>query len=666
MFAVNDTPRLLGGRYEVGELLGRGGMAEVHLGRDTRLGRTVAIKLLRADLARDATFQARFKREAQSSARLNHPSIVSVYDTGEEIFTDTVGGQLTLPFIVMEYIEGRTLRAMIKDGQPLPPATALAVTAGVLAALEYSHRAGIVHRDIKPANVMVTPQGDIKVMDFGIARAMSDANATMTQTQAVIGTAQYLSPEQARGETVDTRSDLYSTGCMIYELLTGRPPFIGDSPVAVAYQHVREQPMPPSQLNPQLPQSVDLLVLHSLEKDREGRYQSAAAFRQDVDAVRTGRPLSPAAAAAGTMVMQQDAAGAATQLVPPQDGPGATRMMAPTTSSTTAINSPGARPGMPQGRSDGLLGGPPADAYGRYGGDQGHAAGGGQPGTRAGRNQASSSRNTTQYTLLGLAVLLVVCLVGFFAWRTFSAGVTKQVDVPSVVGLSQDKATQTLEDENLVVTVTKQASDTVDEGNVISQDPESGTVATGSTVTLLVSTGSDSATVPDMDGMTEDEITSALEDAGLTLGDVEEKTSATVPEGEFISSDPAVGEEVDRDSEVTVYLSNGKVSVPDVTGKKYSAAYSTLNDKGFTNIVKKEEYRDDVDEGYVYYQDLEAGTKVAQGSSITIYVSKGPQPTDTSTTTDPTTTSDPSATSTDPTTDPTTSTTTTDPSDPWG
>src|SRR5215213_3146730 len=295
MDSVNDKPRVLGNRYEVGELLGRGGMAEVHVGRDTRLGRVVAIKLLRTDLARDATFQARFQREAQSAAALNHPAIVAVYDTGEEQVVESGGGVVSLPYIVMEYVEGRTLRELMHDGRPLDVDTALEVTARVLSALEYSHRAGIVHRDIKPANVMMTTNGDVKVMDFGIARAIADSSSTMTQTQAVIGTAQYLSPEQARGETVDARSDLYSAGCLLYEVLTGRPPFVADSPVAVAYQHVREEPLAPSSFAPSVPQEVDAIVMHALVKDRAGRYQTADEFREDVDAVLSGRRVRAAA-----------------------------------------------------------------------------------------------------------------------------------------------------------------------------------------------------------------------------------------------------------------------------------------------------------------------------------------------------------------------------------
>ena len=263
-------------------------MAEVRKGHDTRLGRVVAIKRLRTDLASDATFQARFRREAQSAASLNHPAIVAVYDTGEEPASD--GSGVSQPYIVMEFVAGRTLRDILREGRKILPERALEITSGVLSALDYSHRAGIIHRDIKPGNVMLTPSGDVKVMDFGIARAMSDSN-TMTQTAAVVGTAQYLSPEQARGETVDSRSDVYSAGCLLYELLTGRPPFVGDSPVAVAYQHVREPARPPSDHDTDLPPAVDAIVMKALAKRLEDRYQSAAAMRSDIERYLAGRPV---------------------------------------------------------------------------------------------------------------------------------------------------------------------------------------------------------------------------------------------------------------------------------------------------------------------------------------------------------------------------------------
>src|SRR5689334_16593175 len=264
-------------------------MAEVRKGTDTRLGRTVAVKRLRTDLASDATFQARFRREAQSSASLSHPAIVAVYDTGEELSTD--GSDVAQPYIVMEFVAGRTLRDILREGRKILPERALEITSGVLSALDYSHRAGIIHRDIKPGNVMLTPSGDVKVMDFGIARAISDASSTMTQTAAVVGTAQYLSPEQARGETVDSRSDVYSAGCLLYELLTGRPPFVGDSPVSVAYQHVREPASPPSDLDTDLPPEIDAIVMKALAKRVEDRYQSAGAMRNDIERYLAGHPV---------------------------------------------------------------------------------------------------------------------------------------------------------------------------------------------------------------------------------------------------------------------------------------------------------------------------------------------------------------------------------------
>ncbi|WP_323793104.1 Stk1 family PASTA domain-containing Ser/Thr kinase, partial [Nocardioides sp.] len=312
--AGTPRPTLIGGRYELGELLGRGGMAEVRKGTDSRLGRIVAVKRLRTDLASDATFQARFRREAQSSASLNHPAIVAVYDTGEEPAED--GSGVAQPYIVMEHVAGRTLRDILREGRKILPERALEITSGVLSALDYSHRAGIIHRDIKPGNVMLTPTGDVKVMDFGIARAISDAANSMTQTAAVVGTAQYLSPEQARGETVDSRSDVYSAGCLLYELLTGRPPFVGDSPVAVAYQHVREPAAPPSDHDNDLPPAIDAIVMKALAKRLEDRYQSAGAMRADIERYLAGRPVEAAAAAP-----------LPAKAAPPADGP--TRVAAP-------------------------------------------------------------------------------------------------------------------------------------------------------------------------------------------------------------------------------------------------------------------------------------------------------------------------------------------------
>ena len=302
-----EVGTLLGGRYELGSVLGRGGMAEVRRARDIRLGREVAVKRLRLDLAGDAMFQKRFRREAQSAAGLNHHNIVAVYDTGEEL---EPGTDVEVPYIVMELVVGHTLRDILRGGRKILPEKALEMTQQVLDALQYSHQAGIIHRDIKPANVMLTGSGRIKVMDFGIARAVADTSASMTQTAAVIGTAQYLSPEQARGETVDNRSDIYAAGCLLYELLVGRPPFQGDSPVSVAYQHVRETPVPPSELDPVITPEMDAITLKALAKDRTQRYQTAKEMRDDI-----GRLLDGDQVQAVALVPVPDSAGP-TQVVP--------------------------------------------------------------------------------------------------------------------------------------------------------------------------------------------------------------------------------------------------------------------------------------------------------------------------------------------------------------
>ncbi len=280
----------LGDRYDVGNVIGRGGMAEVYEGMDRRLNRRVAIKILRADLARDPIFQERFRREAQSAAGLNHPNIVAIYDNGEDTVFDGTN-YITVPYIVMEHVDGQTLRQLLQRGPRLAPERSLEICAGILAALDYAHRHGIVHRDIKPANIMINNLGDAKVMDFGIARAMTDLSTSFTATSSVMGTAQYLSPEQARGENVDARSDIYATGCVLFELLTGQAPFSGESPVSIAYQHVNELPKAPSVIDPQISTTLDAIVLHALEKQQSNRYQTAGEMRADVERAMAGMPI---------------------------------------------------------------------------------------------------------------------------------------------------------------------------------------------------------------------------------------------------------------------------------------------------------------------------------------------------------------------------------------
>jgi len=273
---------LLGGRYRLGEMIGTGGMADVYIAEDTRLARQVAVKVLRSDLARDPSFVARFRKEALAAAALNHPGIVAVYDSGEE----------PAPYIVMELISGHTLRELIHKGERVPLKRALEIGEGILGALEYSHHSGIVHRDIKPANIMITDNGDVKVMDFGIARALADLGATLTSTWNVVGTAQYLSPEQALGEVADLRSDIYSTGCLLYEVLTGKPPFTGETPVSIAYQHVSGVLVTPSSIVPELPAGIDTLLTVALAKNPDDRYQSAGLMLDDLYKIKTGEVVT--------------------------------------------------------------------------------------------------------------------------------------------------------------------------------------------------------------------------------------------------------------------------------------------------------------------------------------------------------------------------------------
>jgi serine/threonine-protein kinase len=585
---VNATPRLLGGRYEIGDLLGRGGMAVVHLARDTRLGRTVAIKMLRSDLARDPSFQARFRREAQSAAGLNHPAIVAVYDSGEE---PAVEGGVPVPYIVMEYVEGRTLRELVSPGRPMPWREALNVMSGVLAALAYSHRTGIVHRDIKPANVMVTPTGDMKVMDFGIARAIADSSATMTQTQAVIGTAQYLSPEQARGETVDARSDLYSAGCLMFELLTGRPPFVADSPVAVAYQHVGEAPVAPSSVVGEVPDAVDAIVLHALQKDRGSRYQTADDFREDVDSALAGRRISRAALGAAAGVA---AAGAATEAM------GAVPLAAATTTLPPAVPEAAILPG--------------------------------------GDDDDETPNRTGLWVLLGLlAVALVAVAVlvlpGMLGGGGGQPPATQKVAVPDLSGKTVEEATAALKAKGLTLgEQTTKPDDTVPQDQIISQDPASGTqVDKGAAVSVVVSTGPEAVQVPDLVGKTEAQAKAALEKAGLQLGEVTEVDTKDQEKGHVVSSNPASGDQVAKDTKVAIEIASGKVKVPNVIGMALADATTALTDAGLK--VKATKYVESTQpEGTVTSQTHQNET-VDQGTVIELEIAKAPASTPTGTAT---------------------------------
>lgn len=582
-----EEPRRLGGRYELGSVLGRGGMAEVYLAHDTRLGRMVAVKTLRVDLARDPSFQARFRREAQSAASLNHPSIVAVYDTGE----DYVDG-ISIPYIVMEYVDGSTLRELLHSGRKLLPERAMEMTVGILQALEYSHRAGIVHRDIKPANVMLTRTGQVKVMDFGIARAMGDSGMTMTQTAAVIGTAQYLSPEQAKGEQVDARSDLYSTGCLLYELLTVRPPFVGDSPVAVAYQHVREEPQPPSVYDPEVTPAMDAIVLKALTKDPNYRYQSADEMRADIEAALDGQPVAATAAmgVAGYGYPHQYGDGGQTTALPPQTDAQHTSMLPPM-----------------------------RDDDGGYGYED-----------RPDRRRQKKSNNTSTVLLVIAGVLVLVGAI-FLGKAVFGGDSPSGNDtVPSFVNSSMADAQIKATNVDLkLVKGPAEFCDNVEKDLICKQAPAADApVPSDKTITVTLSKGAAPVAVPDV---TTDKLTDAqqqLTDKGFTYS-VKYRTSTTSDPDIVLSQDPPGGEKKAKGTKVvlTVAQAPKQEEVPNLQNMTEDAARSQLQKDGFTNVTSSRQPSDSVQEGNVISQTPPAFSEQTLDTQIALVISSGPQPT---------------------------------------
>jgi serine/threonine-protein kinase len=557
--------RLLGDRYELAEVLGRGGMAEVRRGRDRRLGRVVAVKMLRVDHSTDATFQARFRREAQSAASLNHRNIVAVYDTGE----DMLDGH-RIPYIVREYVEGRTLRELLREQARFTAERSIEIITGVLDALEYSHRAGIVHRDIKPGNVMITGTGEVKVMDFGIARSLADSGVTLTQTAAVVGTAQYISPEQARGEQADARSDLYATGCVLYEMLTGRPPFVGESMVSVAVSHVREVATPPSALDPSIPRDLDAIVMKALAKDRLERYQSAYEMRADLERAAAGLPVTAA----------HDTA-AATQLIAPAVGP------YDPYGTATALEEVPQEPAVDQERR--------GIGWGRL-------------------------------TLIALAILAVAGIIGYLLFRDDGA---QQVGVPSVVGRTIEEAQTLIAGRNLEVgEITEQETDDEEAvGTVLEQDPAPDTlVAEGSPVNLVVGVSPDTVAVPDgLVGMTEEQARAALTDAGLTVGTVEGREDDDAEPGEVLETDPQSGQEVPVGSAVNLVVAQAPqtTTVPSVLGRSQDDARAAIEAAGLVlGDVRRQ--ASDQPEDTVLATDPAGGTEVGPGSTVHITISTGP------------------------------------------
>ncbi len=561
---TTEPGRMLGDRYQIGEVIGRGGMAEVHEGRDLRLGRRVAVKILRPDLARDPSFQARFRREAQSAAALNHPNIVAVYDTGEDTLMGEGETAVIVPYIVMEYVDGMTLRQLLASGRRLLPERALEISAGVLSALDYAHRHGIVHRDIKPANVMLTRTGDVKVMDFGIARAMNDTNtATMTAAQSVMGTAQYLSPEQARGEVVDARSDLYSASVLLYELLTGKPPFTGDSPVSIAYQHVSEMPTPPSQVDPGVTSEIDAVVLRALAKSPDDRYQTAAEFRADVERAIAGSPVT---AAVPMITIDQ-----------------------------TQQLTPVAAAGIQQ-----------------------------QPTYRS----KSKTGRRIGFTIISLVAIVGAILGAVLIARfVFGAATVGKVQVPNLDGLTIEQATTALDDFQLRLGAQTPEVSNRPSGTIIAQQPAAGeSLEQNQAVNVTISGGLEQATVPQLLGLTSlDSVRLALSDANLQLGTIKEKASSQ-PTGYVLAQDPPEGTQIEAGSMISISVSSGQVRVPAVIGVSEAQARSDLVQAGLdAQVVNQAD--ETVESGTVLAQSPLPGTAVDRGTLVTITVAIAPEPT---------------------------------------
>ena len=523
---VTPDVQLLAGRYQVGERIGRGGMADVHVGVDARLGRRVAIKLLKPALAADPAFRSRFRREAQDAAKMANPTIVRIFDAGEETITDKNGVEVQVPFIIMEFVDGRLLSDLIAAG-PIDPHQAVGIIGQVLTALEYSHRAGLIHRDIKPGNIMITSTGQIKVMDFGIARAISETSATISETSNIVGTAQYFSPEQARGESVDARTDIYSTGIVLFEMLTGRAPFVGDNPVAVAYQHVNQQAVRPSAINAQVSPALDAVVLRAMAKDRYDRFQTAADFRAEAIAADSG---------------------------------------------TTIIKRPSAVPNF----NATLLGVNPTATAGSEANLRQLTVDDKTRGSRV-----NQSRPPVAWIWGGVAVLAVVVVAVLYWTINFTATPfvsSTAIKVPDISGETWDVGSAELSDLDLVPTQLLQADGSVEAGTIISTSPASGiNVAPQDEIKVYVSSGGEHKAIPPVIGQKESAATKDLEKAGFTVNETSTVAhSPTAKKGVVIGSTPAEGQDTPLSAVVTLIVSDGKIDVPNVLKQPIADAVSLL------------------------------------------------------------------------------------------
>lgn len=660
---MSDSPParpVLNGRYELHRRLARGGMADVFLARDQLLDRPVAVKVLFPQFAAEPTFVERFRREAQAAANLNHPSIVAVYDWGEHDNTY---------FIVMEYVEGRSLAEIIRAEGTLHPDRSAEIATDVAAALGFAHRNGTVHRDVKPGNILITPTGQVKVTDFGIARAFGGGD-DLTQTGSVMGTATYFSPEQAQGKNVDPRSDLYSLGIVLFEMITGNPPFLGDSPVAIAYKHVQEAPPRPTSINPAVPKSLEGIIARLLAKNPDQRYASAEDVRADLRRFREGQPLTgvassgvAAAQTAPVVATNEDSGRAvidATRALPAS-------VAAQQTTPAEEYYEPPQRNGLFLGILAVLLAVLAVLIYfivSYVGGDDGSQV---DPAIEMvsapnvlGSTQAEAERRLADAGLTPNAVFTdnADTEPGIVFAQDPGEGtelakdsvvtieVTKAAEtvlLPNVAGLTELEAERLLNEIGLRVDRNREASDQYDDGIVIGMSPNPNQEVNANTlVTLTISTGPAQITVPDVTGLTNGEASNLLGQAGLPNPIIDLEPSSEVAKGLVISTDPPAGTLVSKDRQVLIVVSDGPKTelVPIVVGLTQQAAEQAIQSKGFVVIVVLVDVAPDAAEaGKVISQDPAPNVNLEVGSEITINIGNPTEPpTTTTSTTTPTTT----------------------------
>ncbi|MDK8552712.1 Stk1 family PASTA domain-containing Ser/Thr kinase [Corynebacterium pseudodiphtheriticum] len=600
-------------RYELGEIIGSGGMSDVYAAQDTLLGRDVAVKMLRSEMARDMNFRERFRREARNSSKLNHPNIVAVYDTGEE----TIDG-IGIPYIVMERIHGNTLRDLLRNDGPMSPQEAAEILQPVCSALQASHDAGIIHRDIKPANIMLTNTGMVKVMDFGIARALDDSTSAMTQTSAVIGTAQYLSPEQARGKNADARSDVYALGCVLYEAITGGTPFQGETPFAVAYQHVQEDVTPPSERMPEIDLAptallnVDAVVMTSMAKHPGDRYQSAAEMGQDLELLSRGSVTQAARAHVAPSQEQfptQTVGYPETHAAQPQQAYPETAM----------AGAPG--PASAAGTATGAARALPANA----------------PGAHTAPPTATTTKPSSHLRWLVAFIVIALLVIGAgYAWSVLNdrdsrrqsdnLAQSETVSVPNIIGLERNEAIAKLEEVGLRPEIVDAPDPEIPEHHVVRTNPSVGSqLQRNTTVTVTVSTGKEDTQVPRLVNMTPQEASAALAEVGLELEpEVDEEFSDSIEQGRITRHEPAAGANLPKGSRVRVTISRGPeivdVRVPSLTGMKWSQARETLESLGF---VPKPQFVDSLEPADRVLGVDGAGQMRPEGSDVRVEVSNG-------------------------------------------